>query len=123
MPERNCQLNTGLGFCGEEAPVCPIPQISYESKYRYYGFTDIPVRNLDTGELENPTLVKMVHTPDSIWDLWDLPLAEIQRNRAQIEARNLIQLQIKKKPRIVIQFPTQIPKVVESKQLVLSKRA
>jgi hypothetical protein len=134
MPERNCQFNTGLESCGEEQPICPIPRknTEYYSQNRYYAFTDIPLRNLMTGEIDSPTLVKVEHLSDPVWDLWDIPLEEIKRNKetlisykikAQVEARNLVQLQVKKKPRVIIQFPGRTPKVVEVREPLLSKRA
>jgi hypothetical protein len=125
MLERKCQLNTGLKPCGEEQPICPIPRrdVKILPQYRYYARTNVPLRNIETGKLEPPTLVIVDHISDPIWDLWDVPLDEIKRNRAQVEARNLIQMQVKKKPHVVIQFPSQGSHKVETRELLLSKRA
>lgn len=78
--------------------------------------------DLNTGEIEKPTLVKEIHTSNPVWDLWDIPIESIMRNRAQVEARKLIELQIIKKPQLPIPFPRRSSQFFTERS-VLSKRA
>ncbi len=73
-----------------DQPVCPILRDYKELTFNweYFTGTSIPIRDLKTGELNDPIWTLNVARIQPYWALWDMSLKEIEANkRAAAQAK------------------------------------